>query len=65
MKCPTCRLDHPGRACFYDRLRAALGDLQPSPREERILRWLAGLDEPTVEPIAELFERLRGVGPTR
>jgi hypothetical protein len=31
----------------------------PTDAEERVLRWLAGLDEPTVEPLATLFEKLR------
>jgi hypothetical protein len=60
--CETCGLRHPSRPCFYDRLREALGELEPTEREDRILRWLSGFDGYTVEPIAELFERLRGVG---
>ncbi len=59
--CPKCglRTTHDRYPCLYDRLRAALGDLEPTPVEDRILHWLAGVDQPTVEPIATLFERLR------
>ncbi len=64
-RCPICGLHHLeprpfGRPCYYGRLRAALGKLEPTAREDRILRWLAGLDEGTAEPVASLFERLRG-----
>jgi hypothetical protein len=43
----------------YDRLWTGLGGLEPSKEEDRILRWLAKCDEPTIAPIALLFERLR------
>lgn len=60
-RCPKCglRTTHDRYPCLYDRLRTALGDLEPTATEDRILHWLAGCDQPTVEPIASLFERLR------
>lgn len=64
-RCPNCNaiISPPGprpHRCLYDRLRAALGDIEPTAEQDRILRWLAGWDEATVEPIATLCERLRG-----
>lgn len=58
--CGLCGLKHPTRPCHYNRLREALGELEPTEREDRILRWLSAYDWDTVEPIASLFERLRG-----
>jgi len=61
--CPVCGLHHLGRRpCYYDRLRAALGGLEPSEAEDRILRWLAKWDDSTIEPIISLFDRLRSRG---
>jgi hypothetical protein len=61
LRCPKCGqpTPHDRYPCLYDRLRSALGDVEPTPEEDRILHWLAGLDERTVAPLASLFERLR------
>jgi hypothetical protein len=58
-RCIICGCFHPPPCRLYARLREALGELQPTIEQDQILKWLAGLDEPTVEPIATLFERLR------
>ncbi len=65
-RCPKCNLltDHvtgPGnpRPCPYDRLRAALGNVEPSSAEDRSLHWLAGVDGTTIDALESLFEKLR------
>jgi hypothetical protein len=45
---------------FEDRLRSALGDIELTEREERYLKWLARMDQETVETFAGLFEKCRG-----
>jgi hypothetical protein len=69
-RCPKCGLytDHVTgprglEACPYDRLRDALGAVEPTAAEDRQLHWLAGMDRPAIEAIESLFLRLRAGAP--
>ncbi len=47
-------------AVLYD----ALGDVKLSDNEHRMVRWLAGMDRPTVAAFAEVFRKARGAART-
>ncbi len=59
-QCPKCGLLHGAeRRCFYDVLLEALAGVELTPYEDRILRWLAGWDWPTVDALVSVFRKLR------
>lgn len=57
--CPTCQSLHPTRKCFYVDFLAALGPLDPTPEEDRLLRWLAGWDSSTRDAFVSLVIKLQ------
>lgn len=58
--CPKCGLLHGAeRRCFYDVLLEELAGVELTPYEDRIIRWLAGFDQPTVGAFLGIFRKLR------
>lgn len=64
-RCDVCGLLHVSgpfaRPCYYDELRAVLGSHAPTERQDRHLRWLAGLDKDTVDAFVSIVLDVRGV----
>ena len=48
---------------YLTALVAALGPVQLTAEEQRLVEWLARWDRPTVSAAASLFTKLRGVKP--
>jgi hypothetical protein len=62
-QCPKCGLLHGAeRRCDYDVLREALVGVELTPYEDRILHWLAGWDQPTLDALLGIFRKLRAAG---
>jgi hypothetical protein len=58
--CPKCRLLHGAeRRCDYDVLLEELAGVELTPYEDRIVRWLAGWDQPTLAAVVSIFRKLR------
>ena len=47
---------------FEEKLKSALDGIELTEQEERYIRWLAGMDQETVETFAGLFEKCRAEG---
>lgn len=62
-RCPQCGQGQRGHDCKLPGLLEAIGaDVELTPRELSIVKWLAGWDFDCVETLAGIFRKLRAKG---